>query len=50
MMLVTHHKYQYFIIYTRSKLKIFDSSGSEVYVFLRIDGVGYVKVVNLLGE
>jgi hypothetical protein len=42
---ITYHEHQYFVIYIQSKLKIFDFSGNEIYMFF-LDGVSTVLQQN----
>jgi hypothetical protein len=39
MVLIIYYKYQYFLIYVWTKLKAFDSSGSENDIYFGAEGI-----------
>ena len=38
-MLITHHKHKYFLNTYLVKLRMFDSSRSEIYILFRMEGI-----------
>ena len=44
MMLIMYHKYNYFLIYVWSKLKMFNFLGSENDIYFRMEGVLLVSM------